>query len=59
MKEIKLVLKEPNGKRRVKYGKPGVSLDRICEIAECEVNGGYATYAAVYVDGELYIEVES
>ena len=37
----------------------GVSLDDICEIAVNEVNGGYADYARVTVDGAVYIEFES
>ena len=39
--------------------KPFATVDDICEIAECEVNGGYADYACVTVDGEIYAEYES
>lgn len=37
----------------------GVSLEDICEIAENEVNGGYADYARVTVDGAIYMELEA
>lgn len=39
--------------------KPSATVEDICEIAECEVNGGYADYACVTVDGEIYAEYES
>ena len=42
-----------------KHAKPGVSVEDICEIAENEVYGGYADYARVTVDGEIYAEYES
>ena len=38
--------------------KAGVSLEDIQFIAEAEVNGGYADYARVEVDGKVYIELE-
>ena len=37
----------------------GVSLEDICEIAENEVNGGYADYARVTVNGVIYMELEA
>ncbi len=39
-----------------KVGRPGVSVDAICEIAQHEVNGGYADYARVSVDNKIYAE---
>ena len=42
-----------------KRAKDGVSVEEICEIAECEVNGGYADYARVTVNGEIYAEYEA
>lgn len=41
------------------HAKKGVSLDEVCEIAENEVYGGYADYARVTVDGEIYAEYEA
>ena len=57
---MSIVLKttEPGGKTRLRTAKPGATLEDICEIAENEVYGGYAVYAAVIVDGEVYIELE-
>lgn len=42
-----------------KYARSGVTVDDVCEIAENEVNDGYADYARVTVDGEIYMELES
>ena len=42
-----------------KHARLGVSLEDVCEIAECEVNGGFADYARVTVDGEIYMELEA
>lgn len=42
-----------------KKAKANASIEDICEIAECEVNGGYADYARVTVDGEIYMELEA
>lgn len=41
-----------------KRAKEGVTLDEICEIAECEFYGGYADYVQVLVDGRTYMELE-
>ena len=41
------------------HAKEGVSVDEVCEIAECEVNGGFADYARVTVNGETYMEYEA
>lgn len=49
-----------NGKTVMnREAKPSATLEDICEIAECEVNGGYADYSCVKVDGEIYAEYES
>lgn len=42
-----------------KHARPGVSLEDVCEIAGCEVNGGFADYARVTVDGEIYMELDA
>lgn len=42
-----------------KHARQGVSVDDICEIAENEVLDGFADYARVTVDGEIYMEYES
>lgn len=42
-----------------KHAKSGVSVEEVCEIAENEVMDGYADYARVTVDGEIYMEYES
>lgn len=42
-----------------KIAKPGVSVEDICDIAEKEWLGGYADYARVTVDGEIYMEFEA
>lgn len=42
-----------------KYARPGVTIDDLLEIAECEVYGGYADYACVENDdGTVYAEYE-
>lgn len=41
------------------HAKRGVTVDEVLEIAENEVDGGYADYARVEVDGEIYAEYES
>ena len=38
---------------------PRVTIGEVCEIAEHEVMDGYADYARVTIDGEIYIEVEA
>lgn len=42
-----------------KKARPGVSVKDICEIAENEVYGGYADYARVTINGEIYMELEA
>jgi len=42
-----------------KHARPGILLEDVCEIAECEVNGGFADYARVTVDGEIYMELDA
>jgi len=39
--------------------KSSATLEDILEIAENEVNGGYADYSRVEVDGEIYAEYET
>lgn len=41
------------------HAKQGVSLEDVLEIAESEVYDGYADYARVTVDGEIYAEYEA
>lgn len=41
------------------YFKEGVTLDEACELAECEVNAGYADYARITVNGDVYMEYEA
>lgn len=40
-------------------GSETASLEDVVYVAECEVDGGYADYARVEVDGKIYIEYES
>ena len=42
-----------------KHARQGVSVEDICEVAENEVYDGYADYARVTVDGEIYMELEA
>lgn len=42
-----------------KLAKETATVSDICEIAECEVYGGYADYAQVEVDGNMYAEYEA
>ena len=42
-----------------KHARAGVTVDEVCEIADCEVMGGYADYARVTVDGSIYAEYEA
>lgn len=37
--------------------KSNSTIDKIVDIAKCEVNGLYADVAYVYVDGNLYKEI--
>ena len=54
------LLTKKNGKTVIfKNAKPSATLDDICELAECEVNDGYADYSCVFVDGEIYAEFEN
>lgn len=41
-----------------KKANPWVTVDEVLMIAENEVYGGYADYARVTVDGEIYAEYE-
>lgn len=56
---ITLLTKKDGKTVMFKDAKPTASLEDICFIAECEVNGGYADYSCVMVDGEIYMEYES
>lgn len=42
-----------------KHARAGVNVEEVCEVAENEVLGGYADYARVTVDGEIYMEYEA
>lgn len=42
-----------------KVAKSGARLDEVLEIAENEVNDGYADYSCVMVNGEIYAEYEA
>ena len=42
-----------------KTAKETATLEDIMEIAECEVFGGYADYAQVWVDNNMYAEYEA
>ena len=42
-----------------KHARDGVTLDEVCEIAENEVMDGYADYARVTVNGNIYMELEA
>lgn len=55
---IRLITKMDGETIMNKRAKEGVTLDEICEIAECEFYGGYADYVAVLVDGRTYMELE-
>lgn len=57
--KIELKTTEPGGRTRHRAAKPGATLKEICEIAENEVYGGFAVYAAVIVDGKIYSEEEA
>ena len=41
-----------------KKARNGVPIDEVLEVAEFEVMDGYADYARVEVDGEIYAEYE-
>lgn len=56
--KIQLKVIDPSGKTKLMNAKPGVTIGEIEEIMENEVYGGYAVYAAVIVDGEIYSELE-
>ena len=54
------ILTEKNGQVVMhKHAKPGVSVEDVLEIAENEVYGGYADYARVTVNSEIYAEYEA
>lgn len=42
-----------------KHARDGVTLDEVCEIAENEVMDGYADYARVTVNDNIYMELEA
>lgn len=56
---IRLITKKDGKIVLNKTAKAGVSVGEICEIAECEVYDGFADYACVEIDGEIYAEYES
>lgn len=58
MAKITLKTRDVCGGGMNKRAKPGVSLEDVLEIAENEVTCGYAVWAGVYIDGELYAEYE-
>lgn len=58
-KVIQLKTVGPDGVERIRTAGPTVTLDDIEGLAEAEVYAGYATYAAVLVDGEIYSELEA
>lgn len=51
---IQLKTIDPSGKTKIMNAKTGVSLAEVKEIMENEVLSGYAVYAAVLLDGEIY-----
>ena len=54
------ILTEKNGDVVLhKAFKTGVSIEDACDLAECEVNSGYADYARITVNGEVYMEYEA
>lgn len=57
--KIRLKVIDPSGKTKMMNAKPGVTVSEIEEIMKNEVNSGYAVYAAVIVDGEIYAELEA
>lgn len=57
--KIQLKVIDPSGKTKMMNAKPGVTVGEVEEIMENEVNSGYAVYAAVIVDGEIYAELEA
>lgn len=57
-KKLQLKLTDRNGKTKLMNAKQGVTIEEVEEIMENEVYGGYAVYAAVIVDGEIYSELE-
>lgn len=56
---IRLVTKLNGNTVMDKWATASVTLDDILEIAECEILDGYADYALVEVDGEVYAEYEA
>lgn len=59
MKTIRLITMKDGALVLSKKARKGVSVDDICEIAENEVYGGYADYACVTIDDEIYMELEA
>ena len=57
--EIRLLTKKDDEVVMNAKAKPSAALSEIVNIAECEVNGGYADYARVTIDGEVYAEYEA
>lgn len=56
---IQLKTKAQDGSERTRRAKPDVTIAEVEEIAEKEVESGYAVYAAVLVDGKIYSELEA
>lgn len=56
--KIQLKTIDPSGKTKMMNAKPGVTIKQVQEIMESEVTCGFAVYAAVIVDGEVYAELE-
>lgn len=59
MKAIKLLTMLDGKIVLNKKAKASTTLDEVCEIAESEVYSGFADYARVTVDEEIYMELES
>ena len=57
--EIRLVLKKRGRIYLNRKARQTATVEDILEIAEKEVNDGYADYAMVEVDGEIYAEYEA
>lgn len=56
---IQLKTKAQDGSERTRRAKPDVTIAEVEEIAEKEVESGYAVYAAVLADGKIYSELEA
>lgn len=56
---IQMVVTKGCGAKETRTALQGVTLEDVCEAAELSVIRGYAVYAAVLVDGEVYTEMEA